>query len=105
MNCFLLIFSHCGTYLRSIHARDLTESQTCIIPVDCKLSDWSPWTPYNSSCIERDGQRRQGYMVQTRSIIQLPLGTGQPCQHLTLYFPIKGEEERPCVRYLSLLLT
>lgn len=94
----LSIFSHCVNQLRSSPAGNLTESQTCVIPEDCELSPWSQWTPHNSSCIDTDGQLRQGYMVHTRSIINLPLGTGRPCQSLVHYFPLKTQNEKLCVR-------
>lgn len=92
------IFSHCVNQLRSSPSGNLTESQTCVIPEDCELSPWSQWTPHNSSCIDTDGQLRQGYMVHTRSIINLPLGAGRPCQSLVHYFPLKTQNEKPCVR-------
>lgn len=94
-------FSHCVDHLRSSLSGELTKSQTCIIPQDCELSQWTQWMPYNSSCIEKDGRLRQGYMIRTRSIIKISLGTGRPCQSLEMYIALKAADEKPCIRYVD----
>ncbi|XP_053409281.1 thrombospondin type-1 domain-containing protein 7A-like isoform X2 [Mercenaria mercenaria] len=93
----IVLYKHCVEYLRSTVSQ-LVSSQTCIIPQDCIVSEWSQWSPHNSSCVREDGSRSQGYMVRSRSVLQIPLGAGKPCPNLIHYFPLKPVDETACIR-------
>ncbi|XP_041371854.1 thrombospondin type-1 domain-containing protein 7A-like isoform X2 [Gigantopelta aegis] len=77
----------------------LPQHQACIIPQDCVVSGWSPLAPYNSSCVGEVGIV-PGYMVRSRTVIQVPLGDGKPCpSELREMVKLQGEnlyDLRPC---------
>ncbi|XP_052804646.1 thrombospondin type-1 domain-containing protein 7A-like [Mya arenaria] len=88
-------YLNCVEYFRSTFT-EITHTQTCIIPQDCIVSDWSNWSPHNDSCVLPNGTWQQGYMVKTRSVEQVQLGSGKPCPALIHYFTIDPDNEVPC---------
>ncbi|XP_012942824.1 thrombospondin type-1 domain-containing protein 7A [Aplysia californica] len=80
----------------------LTKYKGCVMPQDCRVSDWSSIRPHNASCIGYDGQIVIGYWIMTRTVEQLPMGDGKPCPpDLVKYVPMSKDEDdihslRPC---------
>ncbi|KAI8778137.1 thrombospondin type-1 domain-containing protein 7A, partial [Biomphalaria glabrata] len=69
------------------------KARACVMAQDCILSSWSPMTPHNSSCIGYDGVVQHGFMVRTRQVLQLPLGSGDPCpSELVDYIRLNKED-------------
>ena len=92
---YYILFRNCLDYLSSSR-EELSDRQTCIIPQDCVVSEWSGWKPLNTSCIRYDGTKEPGYVVQKRSVEKIPLGTGTPCPNLVHYFEVEGSVEKHC---------
>ncbi|KAL4229483.1 Thrombospondin type-1 domain-containing protein 7A-like [Mactra antiquata] len=94
-----VLFKFCVDFIRSTNT-ELIRSQTCIIPQDCVVSDWSQSSEHNSSCISQDGSRSQGYRVRYRHVETIPLGAGKQCPTLVHYFPFTTAEEEICPRFV-----
>ncbi|KAM4689624.1 thrombospondin type-1 domain-containing protein 7A [Discoglossus pictus] len=58
---------------------------SCVVecPVNCQLSDWSPWSECSKEC------GLTGRMVRKRTVIQASQGDGRPC-------PPQMEQAKPC---------
>ncbi|CAB1350872.1 unnamed protein product, partial [Coregonus sp. 'balchen'] len=58
---------------------------SCVVecPVNCQLSDWSPW----SECTQNCGLA--GKLWRRRTVLQVPQGDGRPC-------PPQREQWKPC---------
>ncbi|KAL3836955.1 hypothetical protein ACJMK2_022357 [Sinanodonta woodiana] len=89
---------YCTDSIRILDTNILTTIQTCIIPQDCIVSQWSVWKPINSSCIDHLSNKRPGYMTKTRSVLQIPMGTGKPCPELVNQIEVQGTAHTPCPR-------
>nr|XP_038038274.1 LOW QUALITY PROTEIN: thrombospondin type-1 domain-containing protein 7B [Anas platyrhynchos] len=63
--------SHCSS------SGYIEESCTVPCPFDCKLSDWSTWTPCSSSC-------GTGVKVRSKWLKEKPYNGGRPCPKLDL---------------------
>ncbi|GFO20406.1 thrombospondin type-1 domain-containing protein 7a [Plakobranchus ocellatus] len=85
----------------------LVKDRACVMPQDCKVSDWSSISHHNTSCMRQDGTINYGYKIRTRQVLQLPLGEGRPCpsvltdyiedtnKDLSLLRPYEIQSERP----------
>ncbi|KAK3612198.1 hypothetical protein CHS0354_016588 [Potamilus streckersoni] len=89
---------YCTDSISILDTNILTTIQTCIIPQDCIVSEWSAWKPINGSCIDHLGNKRPGYMTRTRSVIQIPMGSGKSCPELENHFEVKGSVDTLCPR-------
>ncbi|KAG8550939.1 hypothetical protein GDO81_025392 [Engystomops pustulosus] len=58
---------------------------SCVVecPVNCQLSDWSPWSRCSTGC------GLAGKMTRRRTVIQPSQGDGRPC-------PTQTEQSKPC---------
>ncbi|XP_068603077.1 thrombospondin type-1 domain-containing protein 7A [Brachionichthys hirsutus] len=61
-------------------------NSSCVVecPVNCQLSDWSPWTGCTRSC------GLGGTLWRRRAVMQAPQGDGRPC-------PPQMEQWKPCL--------
>ncbi|XP_042362737.1 thrombospondin type-1 domain-containing protein 7A [Plectropomus leopardus] len=59
---------------------------SCVVecPVNCQLSDWSPWSECTHTC------GLAGKLWRRRTVIQAPQGDGRPC-------PSQMEQWKPCL--------
>ncbi|XP_039858562.1 thrombospondin type-1 domain-containing protein 7A [Simochromis diagramma] len=59
---------------------------SCVVecPVNCQLSDWSPWSGCSHTC------GLAGKLWRRRTVIQAPQGDGRPC-------PSQMEQWKPCL--------
>ncbi|XP_030267680.1 thrombospondin type-1 domain-containing protein 7A [Sparus aurata] len=59
---------------------------SCVVecPVNCQLSDWSPWSECTHTC------GLAGKLWRKRTVIQAPQGDGRPC-------PSQMEQWKPCL--------
>ncbi|TMS18078.1 Thrombospondin type-1 domain-containing protein 7A [Larimichthys crocea] len=59
---------------------------SCVVecPVNCQLSDWSPWSECTHTC------GLAGKLLRRRTVIQAPQGDGRPC-------PSQMEQWKPCL--------
>lgn len=58
-------------------------AQQSELNIDCKLSEWSAWSPCSQSCGPQAVQQR------TRSILIPTIGNGKPCAHRVEQSPCK----------------
>ncbi|XP_041940176.1 thrombospondin type-1 domain-containing protein 7B isoform X1 [Alosa sapidissima] len=58
-------------------------------PLDCKLSDWSPWSPCSTSC-------GSGLKVRSKWLREKPFNGGRPCPKLDLKNQAQVYEAVPC---------
>uniref|UniRef100_A0A674EB22 Thrombospondin type-1 domain-containing protein 7A n=1 Tax=Salmo trutta TaxID=8032 RepID=A0A674EB22_SALTR len=58
---------------------------SCVVecPVNCQLSDWSPWSECTQTC------GLAGKLWRRRTMLQVPQGDGRPC-------PLQREQWKPC---------
>ncbi|XP_067132725.1 thrombospondin type-1 domain-containing protein 7B-like [Centruroides vittatus] len=56
--------------------------ESCIIPRDCRVSEWSQWTTVGEGCITSDGHVYPEHRRRRRRIEKLPEGEGAPCPPL-----------------------
>uniref|UniRef100_A0A8C2WQS4 Thrombospondin type-1 domain-containing protein 7A n=1 Tax=Cyclopterus lumpus TaxID=8103 RepID=A0A8C2WQS4_CYCLU len=61
-------------------------NSSCVVecPINCQLSDWSPWSECTSTC------GLAGKLRRRRTVIQAPQGDGRPC-------PSQMEQWKPCL--------
>ncbi|CAJ1071311.1 thrombospondin type-1 domain-containing protein 7B [Xyrichtys novacula] len=52
-------------------------SQACVMPQDCKTSDWSLWSPCSKTCKSSD--LSPGYRLRSRIMTHIPVGGGKQC--------------------------
>ncbi|XP_014796606.1 PREDICTED: thrombospondin type-1 domain-containing protein 7B isoform X1 [Calidris pugnax] len=67
----------------------IEESCTVPCPFDCKLSDWSSWSPCSSSC-------GPGVKVRSKWLKEKPYNGGRPCPKLDLKNQAQVHEAVPC---------
>ncbi|XP_077563827.1 thrombospondin type-1 domain-containing protein 7A-like isoform X4 [Haemaphysalis longicornis] len=59
--------------------------ESCVVPVDCGLSPWSPWHVEREGCQLDSGESWAGgqrLQRRVRTVQQLPYGAGSPCPPL-----------------------
>lgn len=61
--------------------------QSCVIPTECQVSEWSEWSPCSKTC--HDVASPKGTRRRTRTIRQFPIGSEKECPEL--------EEKETCV--------
>ncbi|MEE6489104.1 hypothetical protein FKM82_015489 [Ascaphus truei] len=68
--------------LLSICAQDTMplNFQSCIIPKDCEVIQWSAWSLCSKTC--RSGDMVPGFRSRSRDVKHIPLGGGRPCPEL-----------------------
>ena len=94
---FFQFFRSCIDHVKTVYNHDeLTDRQTCIIPQDCVVSQWSAWNPINTSCIRSDGTKEVGFMVRKRRVEKIPLSTGAPCPVLVQYSELEDSVKKDC---------
>ncbi|XP_065818358.1 thrombospondin type-1 domain-containing protein 7B [Labrus bergylta] len=54
--------------------------QTCVMPKDCQMSDWSLWSPCSKTC--RSTDLSPGYRLRSRIMTHIPIGGGKQCPAL-----------------------
>ncbi|XP_019734334.1 thrombospondin, type I, domain containing 7Ab isoform X2 [Hippocampus comes] len=73
--------------------------QSCVLPRDCQLSDWSNWSACTKACVDSDlpGSWRQRH----REVLQFPTGEGTECPTLNEREPCEpqGDVVMPCAVY------
>uniref|UniRef100_A0A8C0URH5 Thrombospondin type-1 domain-containing protein 7B-like n=1 Tax=Cyanistes caeruleus TaxID=156563 RepID=A0A8C0URH5_CYACU len=67
----------------------IEEPCTVPCPFDCKLSDWSSWSPCSSSC-------GPGVRVRSKWLKEKPYNGGRPCPKLDLKNQVRVHEAVPC---------
>ncbi|XP_067132624.1 thrombospondin type-1 domain-containing protein 7B-like [Centruroides vittatus] len=70
----------CKNHLNHLLRVSLIES--CIVPRDCRVSEWSQWTTVGEGCITSDGHVYPEHRRRRRRIEKLPEGEGAPCPPL-----------------------
>uniref|UniRef100_A0A8C6SDE7 Thrombospondin type-1 domain-containing protein 7A n=1 Tax=Neogobius melanostomus TaxID=47308 RepID=A0A8C6SDE7_9GOBI len=62
--------------------RKWSMNASCVVecPVNCQLSEWSPWSKCTHTC---------GLAGRRRTVVQVPQGDGRPC-------PVQREQWKPC---------
>ncbi|XP_061090823.1 thrombospondin type-1 domain-containing protein 7B-like [Conger conger] len=63
-----------------IHDNTPMTFQSCEMPRDCEMSDWSLWSPCSKTC--RAVDLSPGYRTRTRNLKQTPIGGGKECPPL-----------------------
>lgn len=61
------------------------DAESCVVPVDCGVSPWSPWQLEREGCQLDSGETWQGgqrLRRRMRYVQQLPYGAGRPCPPL-----------------------
>ncbi|XP_053568516.1 LOW QUALITY PROTEIN: thrombospondin type-1 domain-containing protein 7B [Bombina bombina] len=54
--------------------------QSCVMPKDCELMEWSPWSLCSKTC--RSGDMVPGYRSRSRAVKHISIGTGRQCPEL-----------------------
>ncbi|XP_030627616.1 thrombospondin type-1 domain-containing protein 7B [Chanos chanos] len=54
--------------------------RSCVMPRDCEVSDWSPWSQCSKTCHTAD--LSPGYRTRKRVLRRTPIGGGKPCPAL-----------------------
>ncbi|XP_068083868.1 thrombospondin type-1 domain-containing protein 7B [Anabrus simplex] len=54
----------------------------CVVPQDCVVNQWSPWTRIQDGCVASSGRTRPEVHERKREVVRLQEGDGQPCPHL-----------------------
>uniref|UniRef100_A0A8C2JGW2 Thrombospondin type-1 domain-containing protein 7A n=1 Tax=Cyprinus carpio TaxID=7962 RepID=A0A8C2JGW2_CYPCA len=68
---FFLISSLCD------HDNSPVNFRSCVMPRDCKVSDWSQWSLCSKTC--RTSDQSPGFRFRSRSLKQAAIGGGEPC--------------------------
>uniref|UniRef100_A0A8C6SDK5 Thrombospondin type-1 domain-containing protein 7A n=1 Tax=Neogobius melanostomus TaxID=47308 RepID=A0A8C6SDK5_9GOBI len=65
--------------------RKWSMNASCVVecPVNCQLSEWSPWSKCTHTC------GLAGKLWRRRTVVQVPQGDGRPC-------PVQREQWKPC---------
>ncbi len=71
---FLLTPSLCD------HDNSPVNFRSCVMPRDCKVSDWSQWSPCSKTC--RTSDQSPGFRIRSRSLERAVIGGGEPCPAL-----------------------
>ncbi|XP_043930899.1 thrombospondin type-1 domain-containing protein 7B [Protopterus annectens] len=73
--------------------------QSCVMPQDCDLSDWTAWSTCSKTC--HSGDLSLGIRSRTRSIKHIAIGGGKECPELEEKEAcnLGGEFLPPCPRY------
>uniref|UniRef100_I3JH86 Thrombospondin type 1 domain containing 7A n=1 Tax=Oreochromis niloticus TaxID=8128 RepID=I3JH86_ORENI len=73
--------------------------QSCVLPKDCKLTDWTIWSPCTKTCMNPESPR--GNRTRTRQVLQFPVGEGAECPPLEEFESCEpqGESIPPCATY------
>uniref|UniRef100_A0A672KE66 Thrombospondin type-1 domain-containing protein 7B-like n=1 Tax=Sinocyclocheilus grahami TaxID=75366 RepID=A0A672KE66_SINGR len=62
------------------HDNSLVNFRSCVMPRDCKVSDWSQWSPCSKTC--RTSDQSPGFRIRSRSLQRAAIGGGEPCPAL-----------------------
>ncbi|XP_019630099.1 PREDICTED: thrombospondin type-1 domain-containing protein 7A-like [Branchiostoma belcheri] len=74
--------------------------ESCVMPQDCQVSDWSPWEPCTLTCVSAGDRRTAGVRRRTRRVLGLPSGEGKLCPHLEEKEGCGHDQDLPiCPRY------
>uniref|UniRef100_A0A8C9T5G6 Thrombospondin type-1 domain-containing protein 7A n=1 Tax=Scleropages formosus TaxID=113540 RepID=A0A8C9T5G6_SCLFO len=73
--------------------------QSCLVPRDCEVTEWSQWGPCSKKCYDLNGPK--GSRSRARQVQQFPVGGGALCPHLeeTEACAPQGEGVLPCAMY------
>uniref|UniRef100_A0A8C5G0N2 Thrombospondin type-1 domain-containing protein 7A-like n=1 Tax=Gouania willdenowi TaxID=441366 RepID=A0A8C5G0N2_GOUWI len=73
--------------------------QSCILPRDCELTDWSEWSSCSKTCA--DSSASGGQRGRSRGVLQFPVGGGEECSPLEELEPCEpqGDPVPPCNMY------
>lgn len=75
--------------------------QSCVLPTDCKLTDWTIWSPCTKTCMNPESPR--GNRTRTRQVLQFPVGEGAECPPLEQFESCEpqGESIPPCATWVT----
>lgn len=75
--------------------------QSCVLPTDCKLTDWTIWSPCTKTCMNPESPR--GNRTRTRQVLQFPVGEGAECPLLEEFESCEpqGESIPPCATWVT----
>ncbi|XP_052094228.1 thrombospondin type-1 domain-containing protein 7B-like isoform X2 [Mytilus californianus] len=92
-------YTRCKEHI-NLQGQIITDRQSCIIPQNCEISEWSPWQLVNSSCLLESGWTKPGLMKRERSVRKLPRGLGASCPPLVETTAVHGtsDKSRYCPR-------
>ncbi|KAK3106621.1 hypothetical protein FSP39_023848, partial [Pinctada imbricata] len=76
----------------------VVKKQACIISQDCKEGEWGAWVILNESCVSENGNVEKGWMRRRRTVKQLPLGDGKPCEALEETSEVNSDTNKNCPR-------
>uniref|UniRef100_A0A8C1Y6H1 Thrombospondin, type I, domain containing 7Bb n=1 Tax=Cyprinus carpio TaxID=7962 RepID=A0A8C1Y6H1_CYPCA len=62
------------------HDNSPVNFRSCVMPRDCKVSDWSQWSPCSKTC--RTSDQSPGFRIRSRSLERAAIGGGEPCPAL-----------------------
>ncbi|KAF7657042.1 hypothetical protein LDENG_00032690, partial [Lucifuga dentata] len=73
--------------------------QSCVLPKDCQVTDWTDWGPCSKTCVEPKSPR--GTRTRSRQVLQFPVGEGVECPSLEESKPCEpqGDGVPPCANY------
>ncbi|XP_055083740.1 thrombospondin type-1 domain-containing protein 7A [Periophthalmus magnuspinnatus] len=73
--------------------------QSCVLPRDCQLSPWSPWSTCSKPCSDPGSPR--GTRTRSRQVTQLSTGEGAQCEPLeeSEECDPTGDAVPPCPKY------
>ncbi|XP_076059531.1 thrombospondin type-1 domain-containing protein 7B-like [Oratosquilla oratoria] len=70
--------------------------RTCVLSVDCVVTDWSDWVTSRQGCVAPNGQVVHEVRERRRSALALQQGNGQPCPHLVEQHTLPDLTLQPC---------
>ncbi|XP_066265886.1 thrombospondin type-1 domain-containing protein 7A-like [Branchiostoma lanceolatum] len=76
-------------------------SEACVLPCDCKVSEWGDWGECSKTCHDIDSTDDQdmGLQTRTRTVVRLPLNGGLPCPSLSEQAHCNVSALPPCPVY------